>query len=296
MIPLGSGVIPSSLVVEPEEGRKPLIRALNLARSTIFLEMYILTDRVVMHALERAAAEGVSVYVLLEPHPIGMGRQPEHVADVLRASGVNVRWAWTRYALTHAKLVIVDDRTAVVSTANFSRAAFTHNREFLVFLRSMPLVHELSNVFRSDWDKLPVRLNDGNLPLAPVDARQLLTALLTKSRRSIEVFAEEVADARIENLLEKAVRRGVRVRVLLPQGNTPSGIRTLRAHGVSVRQVRWPYIHAKAILVDDYEAFVGSENISAQSLDHNREVGVFARGWAVQHILTVFERDWRRTT
>jgi phosphatidylserine/phosphatidylglycerophosphate/cardiolipin synthase-like enzyme len=122
---LGPGILPEHVLVEPQDGVHSIIRALDKARDHIFLETYILTDARVIHALERAAAQGVGVYVLLEQRPLGMGSQPERLADMLRAAGVFVRWTPPRFYLTHAKFLLLDDRMAVVSTANFSRSAFS---------------------------------------------------------------------------------------------------------------------------------------------------------------------------
>ena len=49
---------------------------------------------------------------------------------------------------------------------------------------------------------------------------------------------------------------------------------TIKQSGVQVREDPQLYMHAKIIVVDNKVAFVGSENISTQSLDQN---GVLAR-------------------
>ncbi len=46
------------------------------------------------------------------------------------------------------------------------------------------------------------------------------------------------------------------------------------------------------ILVDGVRAFVGSENFSATSLDHDREVGLLIRGPTLARISAVFAADW----
>jgi phosphatidylserine/phosphatidylglycerophosphate/cardiolipin synthase-like enzyme len=63
---------------------------------------------------------------------------------------------------------------------------------------------------------------------------------------------------------------------------------------VKIRLLHQPYVHAKVILVDGRRGYLGSENFSMQSLDHNREIGVLLRGSAVTEIRRVFRRDWRR--
>jgi phosphatidylserine/phosphatidylglycerophosphate/cardiolipin synthase-like enzyme len=53
------------------------------------------------------------------------------------------------------------------------------------------------------------------------------------------------------------------------------------------------YMHAKIIVVDGKTAFVGSENISTQSLDRNRELGIIVSDAGVLNTLqSTFQKDW----
>jgi phosphatidylserine/phosphatidylglycerophosphate/cardiolipin synthase-like enzyme len=291
---VGSGITGGQLIVEPVDGSRPLVRILDKAQRSIFAECYILSNVPVVHALERAAAQGVQVYVLLEPHPLGMGTQPQRLAAQLKAAGVKVRWTVPAFALTHAKVMVVDDRRVVISTANFSRAAFTKNREFLYVSRDSDLVRQVSGLFRDDWDRLPVNLTDRNLVVAPQDARQMLAALMQRARTSLRTYAEEVNDPTMERLLLSLAHRRVRVEVILAAGQTPQAAAVLERGGVQVRTMKAPYIHAKMSIADGKWAYLGSENISTQSLDRNREVGVVLRGSWVRHLMSIFDRDWGR--
>jgi cardiolipin synthase A/B len=293
---LGSGIAGTTLTVEPDEGSKPLVRLLNKAQTTIFVECYIVSDTPVVHALERAAAQGVQVYVLLEPHPFGMGSQPQRVSDQLQAAGVHVRWTSRVFALTHAKFIVTDDRIAVVSTANFSRSAFSQNREFLFADANPILVRQLSSIFRADWDRLPVNVVDPDAVVAPENARSTISRLITSAHSSVRIYAEELNDSAIERLLAALARRRVRVEIILAAGQSPAAARLLVRAGVSVSTMKSPYIHAKLTIVDGREAFAGSENISTQSLDANREVGVLLQGSVLRRLITVFMGDWRRAS
>lgn len=291
---LGAGRGGTSLVIEPREGVKPVVRAIDSAQIDVFFEAYILTQRGIVRALERAAAQGVAVYVVLDPHPFGMGNQPAQMASGLRAAGVSVRWASSQFYYTHAKFFVIDDRLAVVSTANFSQAAFTQNRELLVFDRQRSDVHDISNLFRADWDHLPFQHRDSELILSP-GSRVALAQLMKRARRSIDVYAEEIADPQLDRLLIVLHRR-VRVRVLLASTYRSSGLEQLLAGGVAVRGLQYPYVHAKMLLVDGHAAFVGSENLSPTSLDSNRELGILLRGRTVARASSVFDLDWSRAT
>lgn len=280
----------TKLVVEPQDGVTPVTRSIDAASHAVFCEAYILTQHSIVRALERAAAQGVSVYVLLDPRPYGMGNQPDQMASELRAAGVAVRWTSLRYHFTHAKFLVIDDRLAIISTANFSQAAFKSNRELLVFDHDRVDVHDLSNVFRSDWDHIPFGGHDSELVLSP-HSRPVFTAFLARARRSIEVYAEEVADPLLDSLLIKLERR-VRVVVLVASSYSSPGLTDLIRGGIAVRRLRYPYIHAKMFLVDGDVAFIGSENLSPTSLDLNREVGILVQGETVARAAVTFSRDW----
>jgi len=91
------------------------------------------------------------------------------------------------------------------------------------------------------------------------------------------------------------------VRVILPAPASGSldydapGIRAVGAAGVRVRRLprAYLYIHAKAIVADGRRAFVGSQNLSAASLDGNRELGVIiADRGAIGTLESTFAGDW----
>lgn len=291
---VGRGIFPAKLLVEPKSGVRPLTRILDHAQRTIFVECYILTDRSVIRALERASAQGVNVYVLLEPHPFGLGTQPVRVADELRAAGISVRWSSPSFALTHAKFIVVDDRVVVISTANLSHAAFHTNREFLVVETGRYRGRLLSALFRADWDRAPFSVNDRDIVISPIDSRQRISTFLRTAIKSVRLYAEEIGDVGMERALVSLARLHLDVRVLLAWGQSPSAVHFLAGGGVAVRETRALYIHAKAMSIDSREAFVGSQNLSTQSLDENREVGILLRGPAVERIDRTFDADWQR--
>src|SRR5207248_11684636 len=68
---VGPGVQGVQVFVEPEAGEHPITDAISAAKKSVWLEMYLLTDRNVIRALEEAANRGIDVRVLLEPHPFG---------------------------------------------------------------------------------------------------------------------------------------------------------------------------------------------------------------------------------
>src|SRR5579884_1989014 len=72
--------------VEPAAGEQPVLDAINNARTSIYVEMYLLTDTNVISALENAAKNGLDVRVMLEEHPFG-GSTPTSTMQALSNAG-----------------------------------------------------------------------------------------------------------------------------------------------------------------------------------------------------------------
>ena len=297
--PLGPGILAVHLFVEPDDGKRLLTRPIRKAARSIDLTMYLLTDHTLIHDLEYAAANGARVRVILEQQPFGGGAvgigTNQSAFDQLYAADIPVHWSSRRFRLTHEKTMIVDGDTAYILTLNYTRSAFTKNREFGLIDAEPDDVREAAAIFDADWHDVPYTPRDPNLLLSPVNSRSRLLALLARARHSLDLYAEEVQDRQLEETLVACARRGVRVRLITNAGDPASapGVATLRGGGVVVRQLRTPYIHAKAVIADGRWAFVGSENISAASLDQNRELGALvANGDAIARLAATFAEDW----
>ena len=295
---LGNGVDGVRVYSEPHKGTRWLTRPIRAAARTLDLTMYILTNKTIIHDLEYVQAKGVRVRVILEHYPFGDGGGPgtnQSAYDQLDAAGIPVHWASRRYALTHEKSMVIDGATAYILTLNFSASAFSKNREFGIVDQNPTDVATTEAIFNADWIGKPYVNHDPDLILSPLDSRAKLTALIGRARHTIELYAEEVQDTGLETALIAAAKRGVTVRLISNAGDRSNtrGIARIQAGGVVVRLVKKPYIHAKLILVDNRWAFVGSENISAASLDRNRELGVLVRDPSALSLLgATFSSDW----
>lgn len=304
---IGAGVQGVQVFVEPDDGEQVITNAIANAQKSIWLEMYILSDRNVIRALEEAANRGLDVRVMLEPHPIGAGSSPSKTLDLLAASGVKTQFTSSSFSLTHEKCMILDGNTVYIMTSNFSRAALggssgssgSRNREYGIIDAFAQDVTASEAIFIADWNRSEVQFNDSNLVVSPINSRNAFTTLIGSAHSTLMIEAEEMNDSEIEQDITNAAQHGVQVEVILPAVNSSSGdsnsqgIATIKQSGVQVREDPHLYMHAKIIVVDNRVAFVGSENISSQSLDQNRELGILVSDQAALHTLeTTFQYDW----
>jgi cardiolipin synthase A/B len=155
----GSGVQGVQLFVESDNGEQVITNAIRNAQKSVWLEIYILSDRNVIRALEEAANRGLDVRVMLEPHPFGGGPSPSRTMDTLSAAGIKVKSTDPNFPLTHEKGMIIDGSTAFIMTSNFSRSALGGssgsssytNREYGIIDTNSTDVQAVSAIFNADW-------------------------------------------------------------------------------------------------------------------------------------------------
>ena len=272
-IQAAGGEPPRQLVIEPDQGPAPLLSFLGAAKHTLDGEIYLVTDQAVEAALTAAAARGVAVRINLEPHPFGTPRAVVARAyAALAAGGVQVRYTSSHWAFTHAKYLVADRARLWAGTMNWSGAGFRSNREYALVDADPPAAGEAEALFAADWIHAPYHGSAAALVVSPINARATLTALIASARRSLDLETEELNDPTISAALVAAAARGVRVRLVTTAGDALPAL-----PGVEIRRDPALYMHAKVILVDAGEPgahlFLGSENLSAGSLDRNRELG-----------------------
>jgi cardiolipin synthase len=286
------------LLAMPDAGSAPILQAIDGARESIRLKIYLITSNEVMDALQNAAQRGVEVRVLIEEEPFGGGDTNALAVQELAAVGVQVRARPDVFVYSHEKSLVVDDRRAYIMTHNLTNSSFNRNREYMAIVEDPAVVAEVAQVFDADWERVEPDLSRSLLVWSPVNSRSHIEALVALAQVSLDVQHTSLLDEQLLGLLADAAQRGVRVRVITPAILDPSEwefepISNLAAAGVGVRFLDQPYVHAKAIVVDGQVAMIGSQNLTANSLENNRELGIiFDDVAAVNRLARVFLQDW----
>jgi len=287
-----------SLFEQPNDGRQPLLDAIDNSQKSIEMEMYELTDKQIIAALVDAEKRGVIVKVMLEQHPYLSGSVNASAKKALDAAHISNEWTNPVFALTHEKDVIVDDSEVFILNQNITVSSFSKNREFDIIDRNAVDVQEAEQIFAADWNRQSYTPPVSHLVLSPVNSRASLTTLLNSATKTIDIEMEIVEDKDIINLLENKAKT-TEIHVIIPTlKKDPSNAepaKELENAGVTVRAISSPYIHAKLILIDDTQAYIGSVNLSSSSMDENRELGIiFTQDDIIQHLTTDFATDWEK--
>ncbi|MGA9099283.1 MAG: phospholipase D-like domain-containing protein, partial [Methanotrichaceae archaeon] len=186
---LASGIQPSALqpqvFVEPTDGYKPVLDALNSAQSSIFVEMYLMTDKNIIDALRNAASRGVKVRVMLEKNAYDNPADLQAIMDSLNSSGISVETSSPAFYLTHEKAIVIDRRIAIIMTLNQDHTAYTKNREFGLIDCNTTDAAEIAATFEADWNRTVPELSDPNLVWSPANSRSRILSLINGAEQSL---------------------------------------------------------------------------------------------------------------
>jgi phosphatidylserine/phosphatidylglycerophosphate/cardiolipin synthase-like enzyme len=280
------------LAVFPDEGEQPFVDILMRAQKSVRVMVYLMGRGGVLDGLKARAKAGLPVRVILDQSQKDTNQK---YFDELAAAGVDVTWSDPRFTYMHAKVILVDEREALVTTGNYSVFQIEKERNFGVVVTDPADIAVLVALFDADWARKEPDLSCTRLLVSPVNARERLLAHIAGAKKTLLVHSMQFADRDVREAVAARKRAGVEVRALLAD---PGWIEANREGadflaGIGA-QARWrASVHVKAITVDGERAFVGSENLSWTSLTKNREVGVIVTERdAVRAISDVFEKDW----
>lgn len=295
-----------------------MLEAIGRASSTIALETYIFADdetgRIFRWHLKEAARRGLQVMVLVDS--FGSWSLADSFWEDFRKAGGMLRWfrPITKGLLpfrNHRKLLLVDNVTAFVGSLNIADEYYTgkesnlpwrdtvlqisgvdaaalHSSFLRMWERALPPAGKILFTRRSEQAVLPINDRIRFLESGPENrlypVRRIYREVIQGTTRSIDLaMSYFFPPGRVLRALRRAVLRGIRVRLLIPQKNDMAIVRWA-AHGLYGRLLRagvqvWEYtptmLHQKLAIADD-TVIAGSANLDLRSGRLNYELVVIA--------------------
>ncbi len=299
------GAVTYTLLTEPDQGMQPIYTLLSSAKKSIDITIYELSDTQVTTLLTTAAANGIAVRVILDQNNEKANNTAAY--NTLAAGKVQVHWANPTYLCTHQKTITIDAATSAIMTLNLTPEDYATTRDFAVITNDPADVAAIEATFAADFVNAAITPPTGdNLVWSPTNSRAALTALIEGAAQSLLISQEEFGDTGIQTLVEAALRRGVAVTMVQEnlRGDYSPVLNTLKAAGAVIAiysSKTGYYIHGKTFLADygtpQASLFVGSENVSTDSLDKNRELGlIFNDAGCINGVYTAITADYNNGT
>lgn len=193
-----TGIIdgPYALIQEPEAGYSTISSRIDGAKKSVRVVIYELADDTIEQSLENAKNRGVDVKVLLDFAFHGQ-QANQRAYTRLHAAGVDVRWAPTG-TIVHQKTVVIDDDTAIISTANFDAKYYPTGRDAMIVSAEPEQVSAIAATFDGDYGavdsgRLSQAVGAPGLIWSPA-ARAEYIRTFNAARDVLDVTSEELKD------------------------------------------------------------------------------------------------------
>jgi cardiolipin synthase A/B len=273
------------LVIQPEDGIKPLLKAIALAKSQIDVMIFRFDQREVERALENAVGRGVAVHALIASKNRAGEENLRELEMRLLGAGVTVARTGEDLVRYHSKYMVVDRKELHLMAFNLTHVDIERSRSFGIISRNPDHVKEALKLFECDSKRVAYEAGLPGFIVSPVNARKELADFIQGAKKSLAIYDPQVSDRQMIKLLADRAKTGVDVRIL--------GRLIGRAPGVKVHKFMNMRLHTRTIVRDGRMAFVGSQSLREMELDSRRELGLIFKDPKILSGLTrTFESDW----
>ena len=314
-----------------------MLKAIRGAKETINFETYIYWSgdigREFADALSERALAGVKVHLLIDW--VGSGKMEEKDLDRMRQAGVEVRkyhpLRWYNLGRinnrTHRKLLVVDGKVGFTGGVGIAeqwtgKAQDPDHWRDSHFRVEGPVVAQMQAVLIDNWTKTTGKVLHGasyfprlnaagnsraqvfsSSPSGGSESMHLMYLMaITAAEHDIQVSASYfVPDDMTRRALVDAMKRGVRLQILLPGKNMDAdAVRSssrgmwgeLLQAGAEISEYQPTMYHCKVMIVDGLLVSVGSTNFDDRSFKLNDEsnLNIYDADFARAQV-AIFERD-----
>lgn len=310
-----------ALVPTGDEAYHKLLEIIDAAKRSIHITTYILgTDSVgrsIVDRLAARAAQGIEVRLLLDSYGSWRVRR-KYLAKLYDAGArvaffmpiLHVPFRGRANLRNHRKIVVVDGAVGLVGGMNLAEPYMGPQPDprrwrDLSLVVEGPAAYDLDELFCSDWkfttgedmkpaerpEPAPPPANDTPVQVVAsgpdVDGDPLYDSLISMVFAAKEriwiVTPYFIPDEALARAIELASRRGVDVRLVVPQHSNHlmadlarvSYLRQVHDAGGNVLLFTPVMVHAKVLLIDNDLSVIGSANMDIRSLFLNYEVALF---------------------
>jgi cardiolipin synthase len=274
------------LIVQPDDGLTPILKAVRKARTRIDIVIFRFDRPELERVLQAAVARGVVVRALIAHTNRGGEKSLRKLELSLLAAGITVARTDDDLPRYHGKMMIVDD-TLHVFGFNYTKLDIEKSRSFGAITTDKKLVKEALSLFEADRTRQSYMPGDDRLVVSPESSREVLTTFIKRSRKQLLIYDEKVCDTLVLRVLQQRAKAGVEIRVI---GKCDKAI-----DGLVARKMPDLRLHVRGMIRDGSSAFIGSQSLRKLELDGRREVGILINDVrVVKQMVEVFEDDWKQ--
>ena len=275
------------LMIQPEGGIQPILSALQKAKKSIQILIFRYDRSEIERALVEAVQRGVLVQALIAFTNRGEEKNLRKLEMRLLERGITVTRTADDLVRYHGKMFIIDRKELYLLAFNYTHLDITLSRSFGAVITDRKTVDEAVKLFECDAHRVPYTATVHDLVVSPVNARKELTEFIRGAKKQLLIYEMKISDPDFIKLLLHKMVEGVDVRIL---GRAAPKSNQLQTRVMHMR------LHARVIIRDGKQAFVGSQSLRKLELEARREIGVIFRDVAaVRKLEEIFEQDWSKS-
>jgi cardiolipin synthase A/B len=295
-----------TLIVLPDDTAQPILDAIDGAKKSLRVKMFLFSDPTLLEAVTKARRRGVKVQVMLNPARHSGESENEGTMKKLKAAEVEVLATNPEFDVTHEKSMVVDDEKAFVQSLNWETENITETRDYAVVTTHGPEVDEIIKCFQADWSRKPFRVDEHSLLIwCNANGRDRIAQLIDGAKHTLFVQNERYQDPLIIERLVRAKERGVKIHVLAKPAHTlksgklvegVSGLSIMNDVGIKIHKLKHLKLHGKMLLADHSRGIVGSINLTPGSFDKRRELAIEVHAAeVVGRLKEIAHHDWEHS-
>jgi len=275
------------LIIEPDDGVKPLLSAIESAKTSVEIAIFRFDRKDVEAALKAAAKRGVRVTALIASSNRGGEQTLRRLELRFLEAGIIVARSAEDLVRYHGKYILIDRRALSVLSFNFTHLDMDHSRGFGIVTTRANWVLEAVELFRADCTRTAYEPRTETFVVSPANSRKSLGAFLGQAKEQLLIYDPKISDKEMIRILQERAKAGVEIRVI--------GTTAKRA-SIDARKLHDSRLHTRTIIRDRNRAFVGSQSLRMVELDSRRELGLIVQDpMVVKRLIDTFETDWART-
>jgi cardiolipin synthase len=295
-----------SIIVLPDDTGKPILDAINSAKKSLRIKMFVFSDPDLLAAVIAAKKRGVDVHVMLNPARRSGKEENTDARGKLEAAGIEVKDSNPDFGITHEKSMVVDDEIAFVKSLNWETKNLTVTRDYAVVTAHKHEVDEVIAGFEADWDRKQFDPgHDAHLIWCRGNGRERIARLIDEAKHTLFVQNERYQDSVIIERLVRAAVRGVKVHIMAKPPHSlkkeklvegVGGLRIMDDVGIKIHKLKGLKLHGKMLLADGVRAIVGSINLAPGSFDDRRELAIEVHDEEiVERLHETAKHDWENS-
>lgn len=266
------------VIFTPLESVEQILSVVKSAEESVYLTSYSVDHPEVIQLLDYLASRGIDIRTITETPFV--------------ASNIKMKID-AENSLFHMKMIILDDHTVILSSANFTVHSLNESYNDLIVVNSKKFASQVKQFFLEMWAGRDFSLNaetDG-LCVFSRDIENEVLSRVSQAKENVCIAMYALTHPELWAVLKILNSRGVNVRVVTDKwflANSP--ISQIPSESFEVRVVKGRTLHSKLIIVDGRCVITGSANATKSGYNSNAELAAVVTDEAiVSEYISYFE-------